>query len=117
MRLLIVDDHSAMRRMMGKIVSDMVSEIEECSDGAEALAAYSRFRPDWVLMDIEMDQMDGITATKEIISVFPNAKVLIVSKYGDEQLLEAAYKAGACGHVIKENLLTIRQVLATNYEP
>lgn len=117
MRLLIVDDHSGMRRMIGKVVSDMVSEIEECSDGAEALAAYSRFLPDWVLMDIEMDQMDGITATREIINVHPDAKVLIVSKYGDEQLLEAAFKAGACGHVIKENLLAIREVLGTNYEP
>ncbi len=106
-----------MRRMIGKVVSDMVSEIEECSDGAEALAAYSRFLPDWVLMDIEMDQMDGITATREIINVYPDAKVLIVSKYGDEQLLEAAFKAGACGHVIKENLLAIREVLGTNYEP
>ena len=117
MKLLIVDDHSAMRRIMGKVVSDMVSEIEECSNGAQALAAYSRFLPDWVLMDIEMDQMDGLTATREIINVFPNAKVLIVSKYGDEELLEAAYKAGACGHVIKENLLAIRQILGSNYEP
>lgn len=117
MRLLIVDDHSAMRRMIAKVVSDMVSEIEECSDGAEALAAYSRFLPDWVLMDIEMDQMDGITATREIINVYPDAKVLIVSKYGDEQLLKAANKAGACGHVIKENLLAIREVLRINYEP
>jgi DNA-binding NarL/FixJ family response regulator len=106
-----------MRRMMGKVVSDMVSEIEECSDGAQALAAYSRFLPDWVLMDIEMDQMDGIAATREIINVFPNAKVLIVSKYGDEQLVQEAYNAGACGHVIKENLLAIREVLGTNYEP
>lgn len=117
MRLLIVDDHSAMRRMIRKVVSDMVSEIEECSDGAEALAAYSRFRPDWVLMDIEMDQMDGITATREIINVYPDAKVLIVSKYGDKQLREASFKAGACGHVIKENLLAIREVLGNNYEP
>ena len=106
-----------MRRMMGKVVSDMVSEIEECSDGAQALAAYSRFLPDWVLMDIEMDQMDGIAATREIINVFPNAKVLIVSKYGDEQLVQEAYNAGACGHVIKENLLAIREVLGTSYEP
>jgi CheY-like chemotaxis protein len=46
-RLLIVDDHSAMRRMIGRVVSDMVSDIEECGDGAEAIAAYSRYLPDW----------------------------------------------------------------------
>ena len=48
---------------------------------------------------------------------FPNAKVLIVSKHGDEQLVQEAYNAGACGHVIKENLLAIREVLGTNSEP
>ena len=74
MKLLIVDDHTAMRRLIGRVVSDMVSEIEECGDGAEALAAYSRFLPDWVLMDIEMNQLDGITATKEILGAYPAAK-------------------------------------------
>jgi CheY-like chemotaxis protein len=58
MKLLIVDDHSAMRRLIGRVVSDMVSEIEECDDGAKALAAYHRCLPDWVLMDIEMDQVE-----------------------------------------------------------
>jgi len=55
----------AMRRLIGRVVSDMVSEIEECGDGSEAVAAYNRFLPDWVLMDIEMEQMDGITARRE----------------------------------------------------
>ena len=53
MKLLIVDDHAAMRRLIGRVVSDMVSEIEECGDGAEALDAYHRCLPDWVLMDID----------------------------------------------------------------
>ena len=113
MKLLIVDDHAAMRRLIGRVVSDMVSEIEECGDGSEALAAYNRFLPDWVVMDIEMEHMDGITATREIINIFPNARVLIVSKHADKELLEAAYKAGACGLVLKENLLPIREVLGS----
>ena len=71
MKLLIVDDHAAMRRLIGRVVSDMVSEIEECGDGAEALDAYHRCLPDWVLMDIEMDQVDGITATREIPLFYP----------------------------------------------
>jgi CheY-like chemotaxis protein len=111
MKLLIVDDHSAMRRMIGKVVSDMVSEIEECDDGAEALAAYHRCLPDWVLMDIEMDQVDGITATREILLSFPRARVVIVSKYDDDQTREAARQAGACGYVVKENLMAIRELL------
>lgn len=111
MKLLIVDDHSAMRRMIGKVVCDLVSEIEECSDGAEALAAYRRCLPDLVLMDIEMGQVDGITATREILLSFPGARVVIVSKHDDDQIREAARKAGACGYVLKENLIAIRELL------
>ena len=111
MKLLIVDDHAAMRRLIGRVVSDMVSEIEECGDGAEALDTYHRCRPDWVLMDIEMDQVDGITATREILLSYPRARVVIVSKYDDDQTREAAREAGACGYVLKENLLAIRELL------
>ena len=111
MRLLIVDDHSAMRRMIGKVVSDLVSDIEECGDGEEALASYIQYRPDWVLMDIEMSRMDGITATREILMSFPSAKVVIVTRHDDEQLREVARNAGACGYVLKENLIAIRELL------
>ena len=111
MKLLIVDDHAAMRRLIGRVVSDMVSEIEECGDGTKALDAYHRCLPDWVLMDIEMDQVDGITATREILLFYPLARVVIVSKYDDEQTREAAQKAGACGYVLKENLLALRELL------
>ncbi len=113
MKLLIVDDHAAMRRIIGRVVKDMVSDIEECGDGAEALSAYSRYLPDWVLMDIEMVQMDGITATREILCSFPDAKVVIVSKHDDDQLQQEARKAGACGYVLKENLIAIRELLGT----
>jgi DNA-binding NarL/FixJ family response regulator len=113
MKLLIVDDHPAMRRMIGRVVCDMVTDIEECSDGAEALTAYQNYLPDWVLMDIEMDQVDGITATREILRAFPGARVVIVSKHDDEQLREAARESGACGYVLKENLIAIRKLLET----
>lgn len=111
MRLLIVDDHAAMRRLIGRIVNDLFSVIVECADGADALAAYERHRPDWVLMDIEMSRMDGIAATHDIMQAFPKAKIVIVSKYDDEQLRAAARTAGACGYVLKENLLAVRELL------
>ena len=111
MKLLIVDDHVAMRRMIGRVVNDMASDIEECGDGSEALAAYTKYRPDCVLMDIEMSRMDGIAATREILKAFPAAKVVIVSKHDDEQIREAAREAGACGYVLKENMVAIRELL------
>ena len=111
MRLLIVDDHAAMRRLLGRVVGDLFSAVAECDDGAEALAAYERHRPDWVLMDIEMSRTDGLTATRDIMRAFPDARVVIVSKHDDEQLRAAARTAGACGYVLKENLIAVRELL------
>jgi len=111
MRLLIVDDHAAMRRLLGRVVKDLFSVVEECADGADALAAYERHRPDWVFMDIEMKRTDGLTATRNLMLAFPDAKVVIVSKHDDAQLRSAARKAGACGYVLKENLIAVRELL------
>lgn len=111
MRLLIVDDHAAMRRLLSRVVNDLFSVVVECEDGADALAAYEQHRPDWVLMDIEMKTMDGITATRNIRQVFPEARIVIVSKYDDEKLRAAARTAGACGYVQKDNLIAIRALL------
>lgn len=111
MKLLIVDDHSAMRRLLGRVVNDLFSAVVECEDGADALAAYEQHQPDWVLMDIEMQGTDGITATRDLMQVFPEARVVIVSKYDDEQLRAAARSVGACGYVCKENLLLLRTLL------
>jgi two-component system response regulator DegU len=113
MKLLIVDDHSLMRRLIRRILSDLVSDVEECGDGSEALAAYHQHRPDWVVMDIEMSRTDGITATREILAAFPAARVVIVSKHDHEQIREAAQAAGACGYVLKENLIAIRALFET----
>jgi CheY-like chemotaxis protein len=111
MVLLIVDDNRAVRRLIGKVVGDLADAIRECSDGAEALAAYRQCQPDLVLMDIEMRRMDGLAATREIMAAYPEAKVVIVSRHGDQQTRAAARAAGACGYVLKENLLDVRRWL------
>ena len=112
MILLIVDDNQQMRRLIRTVVGDMAEQIAECCDGALALAAYAEQRPDWVLMDIKMEQMDGITATRGIKASFPEAHVCIVTDYDDVDSRQAATAAGAEGYVVKEDLLKLRQVLA-----
>jgi DNA-binding NarL/FixJ family response regulator len=89
----------------------LAAEIKECEDGAEALSAYRIFSPDWVLMDWEMKQIDGLTATKEIISAFPAAKIVMVTLHDRTELRTAAEKAGACGFVCKDNLQALNQFL------
>ena len=111
MVLLVVDDNPAIRRMLGRVLGHLADHIRECADGSEAVAAYRELRPDLVLMDVEMQEVDGISATRQIMASFPEARVVIISQHGDEQMRAAARKAGACGYVLKDNLLELRGVL------
>ena len=109
--LLIVDDSERMRRMIKRLIKSVLAEVWECSDGSQALEAYTNHHPDWVLMDIEMKDVDGITATREIVTAFPDARIVIVSNYESDELREAAAAAGATNYVGKENLIELRRIL------
>jgi CheY-like chemotaxis protein len=112
MRLLIVDDNPGVRRLIRTLVSGVAREIRECADGADALEAYQRERPDFVLMDIQMGALDGLVATRRIVAADPGARVIIVTNYDQPDLREAAREAGACGFVGKENLFELLPLLA-----
>ena len=71
-------------------------------------------RPDWVLMDIRMKEVDGLAAAQQITTAWPGARVVIVTSYNDASLRDAARQAGACGYVLKDNLLEIRRWLETS---
>lgn len=117
MRILIVEDSAPLRRMMRALLAPLTAEIFECGDGAEAFAAYRRHRPDWVLMDWQMKRMDGLTATRRIKDAFPDAHILFVTQYDDHELRQAARAAGACGYVLKDDLLGLRSLLREEIEP
>ena len=108
MKLLIVDDSSQVRGMIKRMVADLSGDISECDDGAQAVDVYTAQRPDWVLMDLAMKRVNGITATEQIKLAFPEANILIVTSHDDAGLRAAAQAAGACGYVLKENLLEVR---------
>jgi two-component system, chemotaxis family, chemotaxis protein CheY len=109
--VLIVEDSEKMRRMLRTLLAGSVSALWECHDGEDALAAYRAHHPDFVLMDIDMNAMDGITATREIRAVDPTAKVIMVTSYDQADLRDAARNAGASGYVLKENLLELVPLL------
>lgn len=111
MNLLIVEDNALMRRLLKNIVADLAERIFECGDGAEALPAYARCRPDWVLMDIQMREMDGISATRQIRAAYPHANIMIVTDHDDDEFRREAASAGAREYVLKENLLDVRRLL------
>jgi len=112
MKVLIVDDNEQMRQEIRRLIDDLADEFYECADGSEAFAAFSAHQPDWVLMDLGMKGMDGLTATKQIIGAWPDARVAIVTVYDDAGLREAARRAGACAYVVKKDLISLRQILS-----
>ena len=117
MKLLIVEDNHQMRRLIKRIVSNLADCIIECSDGSEALAAYRAHHPDYVLMDIRMKKVDGLTATRQIKAVFPDARIVLVTDYDDDALRADALSAGASRYVVKERLWTLIDVLPRTVDP
>lgn len=112
LNLLIVEDNRAMRSLIKSIVADLAGDVTECDDGAQALSAYAGCLPDWVLMDIRMREVDGVSATRRIKAAFPDARIVIVTDFDDSKLREAARGAGACEYVTKDNLLDLRRILS-----
>lgn len=111
MKLLIVDDNARMRRMIREIVGEYAEQIFECADGAEVSTIYAKNRPDWILMDIEMTTVDGLTAARQIKSEFKEAKIIFVTNYDDAAFRESAREAGAVDYILKENLLDILPII------
>ena len=97
--------------MLMSYLDDVVDEFVEFSDGIEALAAYEIHKPDVVVMDIEMKQMDGLTATKNIKRDFPAAVIVIVSQYESARLREDARAAGAHDYFNKTCLSPLHDFL------
>jgi CheY-like chemotaxis protein len=111
MTVLIVDDNPRFRELLRTVLAGLVDEVNECADGGEAVAAYGVRRPDWVLMDLQMGRVGGLEATRRILAVDRTARVVIVTHYDDAHWRAAAVAAGACGYVLKDNLLELRRLL------
>ena len=114
MKLLIVEDNPDIRALLRRIVAPLAEAIFECSDGAAALAAYRHHAlgtTDWVLMDIQMPQVNGIEATRQLKAAQPEAHICIVTQFSKDECWAAAREAGATGYVEKENLLALWQIL------
>src|SRR3954465_6143783 len=114
MKIMIAEDNPQMRQVIRAVVADLAEEVTECADGREALAAYTAQQfggDDRVLMDLQMPGGGGLEATRRIRAAFPDAQIIVVTQYDDQHWRTAASEAGACGYVLKENLLELRQML------
>jgi DNA-binding NarL/FixJ family response regulator len=102
-RVLIVDDDALMRAGLRELLSgDPSIEVAgQASTGREAVERSRRLDPDVVLMDVQMPDMDGISATRELAQVVPDAKVLILTTFERDEYIFGALRAGASGFLLK----------------
>ena len=100
--ILICDDAAFMRMMIKDILTKNGYNIAgEAENGVKAIEKYNELKPDLVLMDITMPEMDGITAVKEIKKVDPNAKIIMCSAMGQQAMVIEAIQAGARDFIVK----------------
>jgi DNA-binding NarL/FixJ family response regulator len=102
-RILLVDDHSFIRRALRISLADETSLeiVGEAANGQLAIEQVELLKPDVVLMDIQMPHLDGVEATKQICDRFPNVKVLILTVDETEEYVSHALKYGASGYILK----------------
>jgi DNA-binding NarL/FixJ family response regulator len=102
-RVLIVDDDDLMRAgLRGVLASDLaIQVVGEAGDGSEAAYRTRLLRPDVVLMDVRMPDLDGISATRDVLAGFPEVKVVILTTFEQDDYIFGALNAGASGFLLK----------------
>lgn len=102
-KILLVDDHTVVRSGLTKfiMVNKDLKLVGEASDGAEAIQMVALHKPDVVLMDLMMPGVDGITATREIHQKYPLVKVIVLTSFAEQNMVQGALQAGAIGYLQK----------------
>jgi NarL family two-component system response regulator LiaR len=116
-RVLIVDDHPVVRRGIRSLLADEdgIQVIGEAVDGKEALERYGQLKPDVVLMDLVMPEMNGVEAIQRITADHPEARILVMTSFAADDKVFPSIKAGALGYILKDSdpedlIRMIRQV-------
>ena len=103
-QLLLVDDHNMVRQGLRVLLEaeQDIAVIGEAETGRQAVQMARTLQPDVIVMDIAMPNLNGLEATRQIVKEVPNAKVLVLSSYGDDEYLHQLTDAGACGYLLKQ---------------
>lgn len=102
-KFVVVDDAVFMRTLIKRMIEENLNYtvVGEGSNGYEAIAQAKKFEPDIITLDITMPEMDGITAIKEILTVSPKSKIIMVSAMGQQAMVIDAIKMGAKDFIVK----------------
>src|SRR5262249_12241487 len=107
-RVIAVDDHPLVRKGVSSILANEedIQLVAEASNGREAVEKFRELRPDIVLMDLRMPEMDGIEATRAIRAIDPEARIIALTSYDGDQDIYRALEAGVRGYILKEMVHT-----------
>ena len=117
MNIIIVDDDTLVTEALKTILesSGKVTVTATGSDGTDAVRLYKEFKPDILLTDIQMKEMSGLDATKEILSFDNTAKILLLTTFLDDEYIVTALKYGAKGYILKQDYTAIVPALEAVY--
>jgi len=101
--VLLVDDHALVRRGFRRLLDDdaVVEVVGEASNGAEAVELAAKLKPGVIVMDCQLPEMNGLEATRKILSERPDTAILMLSMHSEDTLVRQALEAGARGYVLK----------------
>ncbi len=103
-RLLIADDHKIFRQGIKKLLEEEpdLQVVGEAADGREVVKKATELKPDIILMDIAMANLNGLEATKQIKKVLPESKIIMLTMHKNEEYVLQSFQAGATGYILKE---------------
>lgn len=109
MKLILIDDDQLVVSAL-KMILEALPDLEvaaTANDGSEALRLYKEHRPDVLLMDIRMEKTDGLDAAAQVLSQFPDARILLLTTFSDDEYIIKALRLGAKGYLLKQDYQNI----------
>lgn len=105
MKIVIVDDDILVAKALKTIIetSGEISVVATGNDGSDGIALYKQYKPDILLMDIRMQKMTGIEAAEKILSEYPDAKILFLTTFSDDEYITKSLQIGVKGYILKQN--------------
>lgn len=117
MKIIIIDDDQLVSLSLKTILeaTEEIQVIAQGSNGEEAISLYRSYQPDILLMDIQMKKTNGLEAATTILKDYPEAKILLLTTFSDDEYIIKAIKIGAKGYILKQNFESIAPAITAVY--